>query len=96
MVHFSTDLFTSFKTDHWYILSPPFTVLAASNPLTSLFRPLQGADVARFYQLNYLWVDFVIFSVLFVAVAQLTVGRKLGGREGRVISIIVGIAMSLA
>jgi hypothetical protein len=46
--------------------------------------------------MNHQWVDFVIFFCLFVSVAKLTLGRRFEGREGRVLSIVIGLVLALS
>jgi len=71
-------------------------VLASSNPLDTLFSPLQNLDIANFYSLNHSWIDFFIFLCLFVSVAKLTIGRRFQGREGRILSAVVGLVLALS
>ncbi len=70
--------------------------LASSNPLDILFSPLQNLDMANFYGLNHSWIDFFIFLCLFVSVARLTIGRRFQGREGRVLSVAIGLVLALS
>lgn len=72
------------------------TVAAAGDPLTRLFAPLRSVDVARFYEFNHAWIDFVVFLFLFTAVARYSLGRRLGGREGQLLSIVIGLSLALA
>lgn len=69
---------------------------ASNNPLETLFRPLQSLDISNFYSLNHFWVDFFIFLSLFVSVAKLTLGRRFEGREGRILSVVVGLVLALS
>ena len=79
---------------------PALTIIpvaaAVGDPLTSLFEPLRGVDVARFYELNHPWIDFVIFLFLFTAVGQYSLSRRLGGRAGQLLSIVIGLVLALA
>ena len=71
-------------------------VMAAGDPLASLFAPLQGIDIARLYKLHHLWIDFVIFLLLFISVAQFSIGRRMGGRPGQMLSIVIGLILAIA
>lgn len=81
------------------VLSLPVVLpagLAAEDPLAGLLAPLQGIDVARIYKLHHLWIDFVIFLLLFISVAQYSIGRRMGGRPGQMLSIIIGLILAIA
>jgi hypothetical protein len=70
---------------------------ASSNPLDTLFGPLRDLDIVGFYESsNHFWVDFFIYLCLFIAVSRLTLGRRFEGREGRVLSVVVGLVLALS
>jgi hypothetical protein len=46
--------------------------------------------------MNHYWVDFFIFLFIFIPVAKVTLGKKFGGREGNVISVIIGLVLALS
>lgn len=76
------------------IKTPP--ILASGNTLYSPLSAFQNLDLARLYDLYHSWVDFFIFLSLFVSVAKLTIGRRFEGREGKILSVVVGLVLSMA
>ena len=85
----------------WFLLAAiffrqPSFVLASGNSLDTLFHPLQALDISSFYNVYHYWIDFFIFLCLFISIARLTLGQKFGGREGKALSVVVGLALALS
>jgi len=74
----------------------PSFVFASDSPLTTLFRPLQSLDISNTYDLYHYWVDFFLFLAVFVSISKFTLGRRFGGREGKALSVVVGLALALS
>jgi len=74
----------------------PTSAYASSAFLNDLFHPFQYLDISSFYNAYHYWVDFFIFLCLFVSVAKLTLGRRFEGKEGRVLSMVVGLILALS
>ena len=71
-------------------------MIQADDFLAKAFRPLEGLDLGSFYEKHHPWVDFAVYLVLFVSLAQMTLGRRFGGREGRAVAIAIGLALAVA
>lgn len=65
----------------------PVVALVYNNPVNNLFHPLQSLDISTFYTRYHYWVDLFIFLLFFIAVGKITVARRFGGREGKVLWI---------
>ena len=77
----------------WLIL--PSEVHAG--PLEDLFSPLEGLDIPSLYSRYSGVVDATIFLIIFVGLAQLTLGKRLGPSRGaKAVAAGVGIALALA
>ena len=74
----------------------PSFVFASNNFLDTLFHPFQDLDISSFYNAYHYWVDFFIFLSLFVSVGKITLGRRFGGREGKVLSVVIGLVLALS
>jgi len=68
----------------------------ASGFLDNLFAPLRDLNIVQFYATNHYWVDFFIFLFVFIPIARFTVGRRFGGREGKVLATAIGIVLALS
>ncbi len=53
-------------------------------------------ELGTFYSRSWAAVDFFLFFALFTGVARATVGRRLGGREGQLVSIALGAMLAVA
>ena len=74
---------------------PPF-VFASDNAFNTVFHPLQDLDISIFYNAYHYWIDFFIFLCLFISVGKITLGRRFGGREGKVLSVVIGSVLALS
>jgi len=63
--------------------------------LDELFEPFRDFDVASFYDTYQGFVDFTIYLIIFVGVAQITLGKRFGDSRGAK-AIVVGIGLTLA
>lgn len=71
-------------------------VLASDDSFGILFHPFQYLDISSLYNAYHYWVDFFIFLCLFVSVSKLTIGRRFEGREGKALSVVIGLALALS
>jgi len=72
------------------------SAFAYDNFLDTFFSPLRDLDVVNFYSANHSWVDFFIVLFVFIPIAKLTIGRRFGGREGKVLSAVIGLVLALS
>jgi len=72
------------------------SIEASNNPLDAFSRPLQNLDIAKLYDLNHSLVDFFLFVLIFIPIAKLTIGRRFGGRDGNVLSGVIGVVLALS
>ena len=90
----SSVLFVFLLTSIFFIL--PSSVFASNNPFDTLFHPFHNLEISTFYNVYHYWIDFFIFLCLFISIARLTLGQKFGGREGKALSVVVGLALALS
>jgi len=65
--------------------------------LDDALSPLMDLDFETFYAKYWGVIDAIIFTIIFVGLAQLTLGRKFGeGRGSRALVVGVGVALALA
>lgn len=61
-----------------------------------VFVPFKYLDLSSVYAAYAGIIDFFIYSLIFVAVAQVTLGRRFAGSGGRAISIGTGLTLAVA
>jgi len=69
-------------------------VIIIANPLNQILEPFKGIDIAATYKEYYLFIDFIIYLVIFTGLAQFVFGKRFPGRGGKAISI--GMALTLS
>ncbi len=71
---------------------------AAAAPLTveDLFRPFEYLNLTEVYDHYSALIDFFIYTLIFVGLAQATLARLYEGRGGRAVAIGVGLSLATA
>ena len=64
-------------------------------PVGRFFVPLRYVSLADFYAKFSTVIDLAIYALVFVGVAQVTLGRRYPGRGGRALALGVGTALAL-
>jgi len=66
-----------------------------TDPFRGLLDPFAWWDIGQTYDKYNAFFDVVIFSAIFIALAQAILGRKFPGRPGRALSAALGIFMGV-
>ena len=66
------------------------------NPINQILEPFREIDIASTYQQNYLFIDFVIYLLIFVGLSKFVFGKRFSGNGGKAISVGVGLILSLS
>jgi len=69
-------------------------VIITTNPLNQILEPFRGIDIAATYKDYYLFIDFIIYLVIFTGLAQFVFSKKFSDRGGKAISIGIAITLS--
>ncbi|MBD3248632.1 hypothetical protein GF336_01130 [Candidatus Woesearchaeota archaeon] len=64
--------------------------------LDTLLEPLGDLNLAETYENSPHVVDGIIFSIIFITIAVIGLGRVMPGRAGKTLAIVVGIAFAVA
>ncbi|MCK5617141.1 hypothetical protein KAR91_85550, partial [Candidatus Pacearchaeota archaeon] len=72
------------------------TVFAQTNLVDVMFDPVSSLDVAGTYERHSALIDFLLYVVLFVGIAQSSFAHRFAGRGGRAVVIGVGLILALA
>ena len=66
------------------------------NPINQILEPFREIDIASTYQTNYLFIDFVIYLLIFVGLSKFVFSKRFSGNGGKAISVGVGLILSLS
>lgn len=77
-----------------FILSTQLST--SSGSLGALFRPLEYIDISALYDRYSIMIDLVIYLLIFVGLAQFTLGQRFKGRGGKAITIGIGLTLALS
>ncbi len=69
---------------------------AAENPLEDLLEPMRGFNIAEAYAVHSHFIDFVIYVFIFVSLAKITIGERFKGRQGNILSGVIGVALAVS
>lgn len=73
------------------------TSIAQAGLLEDAFAPLRDLDVASFYATYSSVIDAIIYCIIFVGLAQVTLGKRFGNtRGGKAVVVGVGLALALS
>ncbi len=60
------------------------------------FSVFEGLNVGEFYAGNAMWVDAVLYFIIFIGTAQFALGERFKERGGRAVQIGMGIALAFS
>ena len=66
------------------------------NPINQILEPFREIDIASTYQQNYLFIDFVIYMLIFVGLSKFVFSKRFSGNGGKAILVGVGLILSLS
>ena len=77
------------------LMIPASIKLVSANVIDNLFRPFSGVDIPRIYDSYSSIIDFVIYAVLFIGLAQATLGKRFEAKGSRAVVSTVGLALAI-
>ena len=69
-------------------------MIIIANPLNQILEPFKSINIAATYKEYYIFIDFIIYLVIFTGLAQFVFSKRFPGRGGKAISI--GMALTLS
>jgi len=72
-----------------------FSSVVQAGLLEEAFAPLRDLNIPRFYSHYSSVIDAIIFCVIFVGLAQVTLGKRFGATKGGK-AVVVGVGLALA
>ncbi|MBD3310651.1 hypothetical protein GF351_05520 [Candidatus Woesearchaeota archaeon] len=70
-------------------------MVAAQDMIRQVFDEIGVVNIAQTYELYWPFIDFVLFLVIFIGLAQATLGERFKGSGGKAVIIGLGIALSI-
>ena len=64
--------------------------------LGEILKPLEYIDVSQIYYRYAIIIDLVVYLMVFVGLAQVTLGNKFQGRGGKAITIAIGVSLAIS
>jgi len=77
------------------LMIPASIKIVSANIIDNLFRPFRGVDIPRIYDSYASIIDFIIYSVLFIGLAQATLGKRFESKGSRAVVSAVGLALAI-
>lgn len=71
-------------------------VSAEENILKKALKPFKYLDVEKFYDDYSTFIDLVIYLVIFIGIAKVTLGNRFYGRGGNLVVIGIGTALAVS
>lgn len=64
--------------------------------LDSILQPFRGSDVGRIYDTYSLFIDAVLYLLLFLGLTQMVYVKVYGKKEGKLVAVAIGLALTFA
>jgi len=78
------------------LITSPFQAKIGGESLSELFKPLELLNITSIYEQYSTLIDFTIYLLIFVGLAQITLGKHFQGRGGKAITIGIGISLAVS
>ena len=72
------------------------TVSADENILDTFFRPFENLDIEKTYDQYSVFIDLIIYLLIFVGLSQAVLSKKFQGRGGKAVVISVGLILTIS
>lgn len=64
--------------------------------LDSVLQPFRGTDIGKIYETYSLFIDAVLYLLLFLGLAQMVYVKAYGKKEGKLVAVAIGLALTFA
>ena len=69
--------------------------LVSANMVDDLLSPLAGVDFSETYDSYTSIIDFFIYAILFIGLAQVTIGKRFESNGGKAMVVAVGLVLAI-
>ncbi|MBL1214670.1 MAG: hypothetical protein D8M61_15115 [Ignavibacteriae bacterium] len=71
------------------------TSFVSANLLTEILSPFETTNFSDIYNSYYSIIDFIIYSVLFIGLSQVTIGKRFDSRGGKAVVVAIGLVLAI-
>jgi flagellar biosynthesis regulator FlbT len=71
------------------------TSFVSANLLTEILSPFETTNFSDIYNSYYSIIDFIIYSVLFIGLSQVTIGKRFESRGGKAVVVAIGLVLAI-
>ena len=68
----------------------------SQNILDDILAPFEGLDIATTYDKYNSVIDFILYLIVFISIANVSLAKLLGGHGGKAVSVVVGISLAVS
>lgn len=63
--------------------------------LTEILSPFESTNFSDIYDSYYSIIDFIIYTVLFIGLSQVTIGKRFEARGGKAVVVAIGLVLAI-
>jgi len=78
------------------ILLPLVSTIASANLLEEVLTPFETTDFSVIYDSYYSIIDFIIYTILFIGLSQVSLGKHFDSRGGKAVVVAIGLVLAIA
>lgn len=78
------------------ILIPILSTLASANLLEEVLAPFETTDFSVIYDSYYSIIDFIIYTILFIGLAQVALSKHFDSRGGKAVVVAIGLVLAIS
>lgn len=78
------------------LLLPLTSFLVSANLLEEVLAPFETTDFSVIYDSYYSIIDFIIYTILFVGLSQVSLGKHFDSRGGKSVVVAIGLVLAIA
>ena len=67
----------------------------SANLLTEILSPFETTNFSDLYDSYYSIIDFIIYTILFVGLSQVTIGKRFEARGGKAVVVAIGLVLAI-
>jgi hypothetical protein len=69
--------------------------IASANLFNEILQPLETSDFSDMYDAYSSIIDFIIYSILFIGLSQVSIGKRFESRGGKAMVVAIGLVLAI-